>query len=171
MLLTRWLPAWKMRLPVLYGLHHGEPVGNVVRHGFFAVDVFAGGEAVEHDAAVLEVGDRNDDGVDIFAIEERAVVARGGHVGAPGFDAGLLVHIVEVGDGRPAHQWEPCAPSAADRIRECRCRWRRSESYGPRPLATFVPREQRAKKYGMDRGACGEGSCAEAHKTSARHGI
>jgi hypothetical protein len=49
-----------------------------VRHRLFAVDVFACRKAIENDAAMLEVGDGDDDSIDVFAIEQRAVVARGG---------------------------------------------------------------------------------------------
>lgn len=69
----------------------------LVRHGLLAVDVFAGVDAIENDAAMLEVGDCNDDGVNVFAIEQLAVVAGSGDVGTPGLDSGFAMQVTEVG--------------------------------------------------------------------------
>ena len=72
----------------LHSFDHGDAVGHGVGHGFFAVDIFAGGDCVEGYAAMEMVAGGDDDGVDVFAIEERAVVAGGGNVGAVGFFGG-----------------------------------------------------------------------------------
>jgi len=47
---------------------------------------------------MLEVGDGDNDGFDVFAVEEFAVVARGGNFGAIRLYAGFAMHVVEVGD-------------------------------------------------------------------------
>ena len=60
--------------------HHGQPVGYVVRHGLLAVDILAGGNDIEHHAAVLEIGDGHDHGVHILAIQQRAVILGGGNL-------------------------------------------------------------------------------------------
>jgi len=85
--LTRWLPAWKMRRPDCTASTMAKPSATVWTW-FFAVDIFAGGDCVEGYAAMEMVAGGDDDGVDVFAIEERAVVAGGGNVGAVGFFGG-----------------------------------------------------------------------------------
>jgi hypothetical protein len=68
-----------------------------MRHRLFAVDVFARGDAIENDAPVLEIRDRNDDRFYVFAIEEFAIVSRGGDVGTVRFYTGFAMHVVKVG--------------------------------------------------------------------------
>ena len=57
---------------------HLEALGDGVRHGLFAVDVFAGVAGIDDDALVPVVGNGGDDAVDIFAVEQFLIVARGG---------------------------------------------------------------------------------------------
>ena len=82
------------------GLHHGESVFDGVRHGLLAVDVFAGGAGIFEDVAMLVVHGGDEDGVDILAIEDGAIVAGGGDVGIlDGFPRGGVAAVVEVADG------------------------------------------------------------------------
>jgi hypothetical protein len=60
------------------GFDHGEAVFHGVRHGLLAVHVFAGGAGVFEDAAVVVVHSGDDDGVDVFAVEDGAIVASDG---------------------------------------------------------------------------------------------
>ena len=83
MLLTRWLPAWKMRLPFCDRVDHRQPVGDVVRHRLLAVDVLARLEAIEHHAAVLKIGNGHDHGIDVLAIQQRTIIARVSGMSAP----------------------------------------------------------------------------------------
>ncbi len=55
--------------------HHGESVFDGMRHRFLAVDVFAGGAGVFEDLAVIVIHGGDQDGIDILAIKDRAIVA------------------------------------------------------------------------------------------------
>jgi hypothetical protein len=78
---------------------HGESVFDVVRHGFFAVDIFTGGAGVDKDSAMLVVGDRNDHGVDIFAVEDFFVIARDWNLFLDGLLRGFVPAVVKIADG------------------------------------------------------------------------
>ena len=81
------------------GLDHGKTVLHGVRHGLFAVNVFAGGAGVFKNVAVLVVHHGDDDGVDIFAVEDRAIVAGGGNAGiADGFLRSNVAAVVQIAD-------------------------------------------------------------------------
>ena len=81
------------------GFDHGEAFFHGVRHGLFAVDVFAGGAGVFKNVAVLVVHHGDDDGVDIFAVENGAIVASGGNVGiADSFLRGDMAAVVKIAD-------------------------------------------------------------------------
>ncbi len=47
-----------------------SPSRHVVRHRLFAVDIFARGDAIEHHAPVLKIGDGDDHRIHILAIEQ-----------------------------------------------------------------------------------------------------
>ena len=80
--------------------HHGHAVGGGMGHGLFAVDVFSGGYGVDHHFFVPEVGDRGDDAVDVFVVEEFLVVAGDGEIGFVGDFAGQRVAaVVQIGCG------------------------------------------------------------------------
>jgi hypothetical protein len=55
---------------LLCGGDHGEAVCGAVRHGLFAVDIFARGYCVDQDLLMPVVGYGNDDGVDFFVVEQ-----------------------------------------------------------------------------------------------------
>ena len=81
------------------GFDHGEPVFDGVRHGLLAVHVFAGGAGVFEDAAVVVVHGGDDDGIDVFAVEDGAVVASGEDAGIPdGFAGGDVASVIEIAD-------------------------------------------------------------------------
>src|ERR1035438_4103670 len=85
----------------LRGLDHGESVFDEVRHGLLAIDVFAGGAGVFEDAAVVVVHGGDEDGVDILAIEDGAVVAGGGDVRVlDGFLRGDVAAVVQRSEER-----------------------------------------------------------------------
>ena len=110
------------------GLDHGESVFDGVRHGLLAVDVFAGGAGIFEDVAVLVVHGGDQDGVDILAIENGAIVAGGWDAGIlDGFLRGGVAAVVEVADRDALDAGDARAKLRDVRIRECRCRWRRSE--------------------------------------------
>ena len=82
------------------GFDHGESVFDGVRHGLLAVDVFAGGAGVFEDVAMLVVHGGDEDGVDIFAIENGAIVARGRDAGIfDRFLRGDVAAVIEVANG------------------------------------------------------------------------
>ena len=59
-------------------------------HGLFDVNVLTGGEGVEGDAFVQVVWCRDDDGFDVFVVEERTIV-----LGGLDFVAKLLLATLE----------------------------------------------------------------------------
>ena len=59
-------------------------------HGLLAVNVFAGGTGIFENSAMVVVGDGDDDGVDIFAVENLAVVAGAGDILVYGFATGIV---------------------------------------------------------------------------------
>src|SRR5206468_519562 len=63
------------------GLDHGESVFDGVRQGLLAIDVFAGGAGIFENVAMLVVHGGDEDGVNVFAIENGAIVAGGGDAG------------------------------------------------------------------------------------------
>ena len=82
------------------GFDHGESVFDKVRHGLLAVNVFTGGAGVFEDVTVLVVHGSDEDGVDIFTIEDGAIVASGGDAGIfNGFASGSVAAVIEVADG------------------------------------------------------------------------
>jgi hypothetical protein len=88
-----------MRLVFVRGFDHGESVFDGVRHGLLAVNVFAGGAGVFENAAVVVVHGGDQDGVNIFAIEDGAIVAGGRDAGIlDGFLRGDVAAVIEVTD-------------------------------------------------------------------------
>jgi len=79
--------------------HHGEAVGGIVRHGFFAVDIFAGGERVHNHLLMPVVGHGDEDGVDVFRVEQFLVAARSADVFAGNFLRQVVAAVVEIGGG------------------------------------------------------------------------
>ena len=65
-------------------------------HGFFAVNIFAGGARVAEDFAMLMVGYRDDDSVHIFAIEDLFVIARCRNIVFDGFLCRRMPRVVEI---------------------------------------------------------------------------
>ena len=47
-----------------------------MRHGFLAVDVFARGQSIDHHLLMPMIGYSNDDGVDLFVVQQLLVAAR-----------------------------------------------------------------------------------------------
>src|ERR1700722_2504700 len=75
-----------------------------MRHGLFAVDVFAGGAGVFEDVAMLVVGDGDNNGIDVFAIEDGAIFA--GDVDAGVTDSlagGGVAAVVEIAGSDAFH--------------------------------------------------------------------
>jgi hypothetical protein len=69
-------------------------------HGLFAVDVFAGGAGVFENVAMLVVHGGDENGVDVFAIENGAIVATGGDAGILyRFLRGDVAAVIKVADG------------------------------------------------------------------------
>ena len=98
--LTRWLPTQTMRLCLCAASTMEKPSSTSVRHRLFAVDVFAGGDSVFEDVAVLMVHGGDQDGVYIFAIKDRAVVAGRRDAGIlDGFLRGDVTAVIEVAHG------------------------------------------------------------------------
>ncbi len=78
------------------GFNHLRPVGVQMDHGLFAVDVFAGLHGIDRNLFMPVVGRADDDGVDVFAFQDFAVVAGGEEVCAPEFLAVLEPAVVTV---------------------------------------------------------------------------
>ena len=80
-----------------------------VDHGFFEIDVFAGVHGINGGLFVPVIGRGDDDGVDIFAGEDLAVVAGGeevdivGRACSPEFFGVSEASVVAVGDGDEFH--------------------------------------------------------------------
>ena len=84
----------------LRGFDHGESVFDEMRHRLLAVDVFAGSAGVFEDVAVLVIHSGDEDGVDVFAVENGAVVAGSRDAGIfHRFLRGGVTAVVEVADG------------------------------------------------------------------------
>ncbi len=81
------------------GLDDLGAVGVEMDHRLFAVDVLAGLHGVDGGALVPVVGGGDDDGVDVFAGEDLAVVAGGEDVVAPELLGVGEAAVVAVGDG------------------------------------------------------------------------
>src|SRR6266852_6174580 len=60
------------------GGDHGDAVGGGMRHGFFAIDIFAGADGVDDHLLVPMVRNGGDETVDFLVVEEIFVAARGG---------------------------------------------------------------------------------------------
>ncbi len=81
------------------GGDHGGTVCHSVGHGLFAVDVFAGGEGVNHDLLVPVVGDGDNDSLDVFVGEQLLILAGDGDVGAGNFFGEGLAAVPEIAGG------------------------------------------------------------------------
>ena len=62
---------------LLIGVEHGIDAGNAVRRRLLAVDVLPGGDGVDGDRAVGMIGRRDQDGVNVLAIQDAAVIDDG----------------------------------------------------------------------------------------------
>jgi len=65
-----------------------------VRHRLFAIDIFARSAGIHENFAMLMVGYCDDDGVNVLAIENLFVVARGGDLFVDGLLRGDMTRIV-----------------------------------------------------------------------------
>ena len=73
-------------------------IGYFADHGLLAVDIFAGVESVSGNAGVPVIGRGDDDGVDIAAGEQFAIVASGENVLAVAFLGERAATVVDVGN-------------------------------------------------------------------------
>ena len=80
-------------------LDHGKAVFERVRHGFFAVGIFAGLRRFDHQTAVPMVGRRDNHGVNVLAVEEAAIFASGVNVLLQHFLGGLVPRVVQICGG------------------------------------------------------------------------
>ena len=86
-------------LVLVRGFDHGESVFDGVRHGLLAINIFAGGDSVFEDVAMLVVHGGDEDRVDVFAIENAAIVAHGFDVGIlHRFAGGGVAAVVKIAD-------------------------------------------------------------------------
>src|SRR6266850_973941 len=81
------------------GGDHGEAIGGGVRHGLFAVDIFAGVDGVNDDLLVPMIGDGGDEAVDFLVVEEIFVAAGGGDFLADNFLRERVAAVVEIAGG------------------------------------------------------------------------
>ncbi len=96
--LTRCEPICTMRLFFCAASTMSTALGRGVRHRLLAVNVLARVAGVDHDAPVPVIGNGGDDAVDILAVEQFLIAARGGQVGIAGDLAGQRVAaVVEIG--------------------------------------------------------------------------
>ena len=72
-----------MRLFLLRGVHHLETLRDGVRHGLFAVDVFARIASIDHHAHVPMIGHSGDNAIDVLAIQQIVIVALTGRLALP----------------------------------------------------------------------------------------
>ena len=101
--LVRCAPICTMRSVFLCGGHHGQAVCRVVRHGLLAIDILAGGECVHDDLLMPVIGNRDDDGVDIFGVEQFLIAPRGANRFAYDLAGELMATIVEIRGGNALH--------------------------------------------------------------------
>jgi len=71
-------------------LNYGRAVVDMLHHGLFAIDVFAGIHGRNRDFAVPVIGGADDDGVDIFAVEDLLVM--------PGGEDLRAINLLHVGE-------------------------------------------------------------------------
>ena len=64
---------------------HRRAIVDMLHHGLFAIDIFAGLHGVDGDLAVPVIGRADDDGIDIFASEDLFVILSGEDVRAVDF--------------------------------------------------------------------------------------
>ena len=83
---------------LLLCVDHLLAVVDQLDHGLLAVDVFAGVHGVDRHLAVPVVGNRDDDGVHVFAREHLAVVARGEDLVSPDLPRLREPAFVNIGD-------------------------------------------------------------------------
>ena len=88
---------------LLCGGHHGQAVCRVVRHGLLAIDILAGSECVHDDLLMPVIGNRDDDGVDIFGVEQFLIAPRGANRFAYDLAGEQMATIVEVRGGNALH--------------------------------------------------------------------
>ena len=74
--LTYWLPDLEDPPAALLRLDYGFAFGDRLHHRLLAIDVLAGVEGVDADAGVPVVRRGDDDGIDVLARQDLAVVAR-----------------------------------------------------------------------------------------------
>ena len=84
-------------------LDHLRPVGIQMDHRLLAINILAGFHCVHGDLLVPMVGRADDDGVDVFALQNLAVVAGGKDVIAPEFLAVLEAAVVAIRHGNELH--------------------------------------------------------------------
>ena len=92
--------------PIVFvgGFEHGEPVFDGVRHRLLAVDVFAGGAGVLKNVTMLVVHGGDEDGVDVFAVENGAIVAGRGDAGIlDGFLGGDVAAVIQIANRNALH--------------------------------------------------------------------
>ena len=85
------------------GLDHLRPVGIQMDHRLLAIDILAGVHCVHGDLFMPVVGRPDDDGVDIFARQNLAVVASGEKIIAPEFLAMLEAAVIAIRHGYEFH--------------------------------------------------------------------
>ena len=85
------------------GLDHLWPVGIEMDHRLLAINVLAGFHGVHGDLFMPVVGRAYDDGIDVFALQDLAVVAGGKDIVAPEFLAVLQPAVVAIRDGDELH--------------------------------------------------------------------
>ena len=93
-------------ISLLHRIDHGEAIFHGVRHRLFAVDVFAGGAGIHHDAAMLMVHHGYDHRVYIFAVEDFLIVASGRDLLLHGLLRGLMAAVVEIADRDTFDAWD-----------------------------------------------------------------
>src|ERR1019366_3102739 len=79
--------------------NHGEPVVHGVGQRLLAVNVLASGAGIDHHSAMLMIGDRDDDGIDVLAVEDLFIVASCCNRLVHRFLAGGETAFPEIADG------------------------------------------------------------------------
>ena len=88
-----------MRLFARAALDHLRAIGIQMDHRLLAIDILARLHRIHRDLLVPMVGSSDDDGVDIFALQDLGVVAGGKNIVAPEFLAVLEPAVITIGHG------------------------------------------------------------------------
>ena len=85
------------------GFDHLRTIGIQMDHRLLAIHIFARLHRIHRDLLVPMVGGSDDDGVNVFALQDLGVVTSGKNIVAPEFFAVLKPAVITIGHGNKLH--------------------------------------------------------------------